>query len=188
MLTLYNQCRTKPLEKMTIKELIAFYHIDMKNGRLLKSDMIKYIKQSPLKIGSIYDYDTIETICVKIKEKNIYIEVLCQQLGPGLMLFEKCYNTMVENYYFSYIDFEKTLVLYTDDGNWHHKNKNQTYGKYRGHYPILFNQLRKVLLFLDAREWYLILNRLNKHLIHDIIQYIGFILIDHFQLYNIIVK
>ena len=178
MLTLYNHARDKSLTQMTVEELRMRYHVP--ETIILRCDVIKYIRDRTLTIGDI-KANHIKTICVKTSLNKIYIEI-----SYNANSVNKCFKKIDKDKYEHNFTggFNKWLMY--KDGWWYRSYKNGDYHQYHGKFIILFDHLRKIALFLEARDWYVRLYPLN--MLKDIIRYIGFKLIDHYQLYNIVVQ
>jgi len=189
MITLYHQCREKQLEKMTVKELYAYYHDFQiqgsgKKGKVLKSDIIQHIKLTTLTIGNVGKHNNcIMTIGIKMNQKTIYTEVMCSQLICKKLIFEKINQSPLGEQYRYTCDGQMKILLYHNNV-WHFKI-GSGYGRYKGDFHIMLNQLRKIAVFLEVQEWYCHLTLLHEHLIQDIVHHIVLYLINHFQLDHI---
>ena len=106
------------------------------------------------------------------------------------IVFEKVKQySFGESYEYQYQkDKEKIWLNYNEmGGSWLYLTGTR-YDRPHNDFIILLNYLRKIVIFLETKEWYSKLNNLNSYLINDVIKYTGLKLIDHYQLYNIVVK
>lgn len=182
MLTLYKNNRDKHIGKMSLDELVSFYHIPKPiSKKMVRGDIIAYIRQNTLLIG-YYPFYSIQPICIKYRSNTIYTEIIHEVYEPSKILFEKIHDDECE--YYAYTKKEKLWLRY--NGSWWAKDVGAYYKKQSGSVVELFNYLRKIVIFLEVRELYFKLCYLHHHLIKDIIKYIGFKLINHDQLYFII--
>lgn len=193
MLTLYMKPRKKPLARMTYDELVSHYDISKKiQENMARNDIIQYIRGNTLRINRIFQDVVIKTVCIKTLSSCIYLDILFRGIDSHKdIVFEKVKQySFEESYEYQYQkDKGKIWLNYNElAGSWLCRTKTGRYERPHDDFIILLNHLRKISVFLETREWYIKLYLLNNYLISDIIKYIGFILIDYYQLYNIVVK
>ena len=142
--------------------------------------MLKHIKNNTLHIT---DNNYINTICIQAENRTIYTEVvfagILNEKDP--IIFKKMHKNVYE-----YKDFHISSLIYTS--SWFIKTRPD--GCYLPIVDkpicILYNYLKKIIIFLEVQSWYVSFNLLP--LLHDIIKYTGLLFIDYHQLYNIKVK
>lgn len=185
-------CYHKPLNKMNLKELTMITAALNIKDQMTKQDILESIRQvNNRNLLKKLSHSQIISVCVQHHLDKIYTEIVSNFDDHQNILFEKVNNDDIECYSYSYKGGNIDLTYLFDQINnfdiWFFKtNNDNTYTICSQEAGRSFSQLRKIHLFLHLREQHIKLKLLN--IMDDVVRYIGFMFIDYYQLYNIILK
>lgn len=169
MIPLYNRCRAKSLNNMSVEELRLFYHMP---SHIERQDIIDYIRKITLHIGC--NTTKLQNVCVRIGPNHIYTEIFTIKKN---MVFEKIKQDQFGEDY-EFYDGKNTVWL-RYNGDWYvRRERHERYRRPNQEDIILFNYLRNIVLFIEPKQWYIRITMLNHYLIKDVIRHIGSLLVN----------